>query len=452
VIAGAAAALRTRFLFACGLAAIVFSASPTHATPDAKDECLSFVGDVMLSRGVAQELQRRGVSPWQGLTAPGPWIGNLEGAVGEGSCVPGQNRGGANAPCLSIAEKDVSWLKQAPFVAMSLANNHSHDHGMEGWTRTAQALSRLGIRALTEEDAPSLLQVGGRTWALIPINLASRPSAEWPAALMRTRLQIGLGRAHTPWVVVLPHWGREYDPHPRPEQTQLAALFHEWGALIVIGAHAHVPQDSGCQEHGADYFGLGNHLFDQPHASTWRGQFIRCCPRGAQDGDGLACTTLETRRSETSVYPTFAATALRSCTITPQAQTHTTWLRHPGHDKFVFVQPFTSLGPDTFFALHRRYSDFDKVEALRPYVFRMAGKRPTDFVELWRGTALSRPLLAARLMQHGKHQYLCAIHRGDSFLRPDPQNTQRRYILYEWSGFGFRGAADPEALARCQDL
>lgn len=418
----------------------------------ADDGCLSFVGDVVLSRGVAKELHRRNVSPWEALNARGPIVGNLEGAVGEGTCVPGHNVGGVDAPCLSIAEADLAWLKSAPFTAMSLANNHSHDHGSEGFTRTEKALTQLGIAALIEENAPQFLNVGGRTWALVPINLASRPAAEWPAALVRTRMQIGLGRARTPWVVVLPHWGREYDEHPRPEQTQLATLFHAWGALLIIGAHAHVPQDIGCSANGADYFGIGNHLFDQPHPNTWRGLHVRCCPRDGQNSDGLSCTTRETRRSETSTFPILSTATEKTCELTPADPTNTTWLHHPGRDKFVYVQPFTSLGPNTFFALHRRYSDLDRQEALRPYVFRMSGKRPTDFIELWRGTALSRPLLAARLIRSGQREYLCAIHRGDSFLRPDPSTTERKYVVYEWTGFGFRGVRDGEAMEMCQRM
>lgn len=425
----------------------------TFASAHAADDgCLSFVGDVVLSRGVAKELHRRNVSPWHALITHGPIVGNLEGAVGEGACELGHNRGGADAPCLSIAEPDLAWLKSAPFIAMSLANNHSHDHGIEGLTRTTKALAHNGIAALTEEDAPHFLEAGGHTWALISINLASRPTVEWPAALLRTRLQIGRGRARTPWVVVMPHWGREYDPHPHLEQTQLAALFHAWGALLVVGAHAHVPQDIGCAPSGADYFGLGNHLFDQPHPNTWRGLLVRCCPRRDRDADRLVCTTSETRRSETSTFPTLSNTPAKTCALAPAAATNTTWLHHPGADKFVFVQPFTSLGPNTFFALHRRYSDLDRQQALRPYVFRMSGKRPTDFIELWRGSALSRPLLAARLLRSGQHEYLCAIHRGDSFLRPNPETKERRYIVYEWNGFGFRGVQDEGAMELCQKM
>ena len=61
----------------------------------------------------------------------------------------------------------------------------------------------------------------------------------------------------------------------RPFVVRHEDYFGEPYSLLVVGAHAHVPQDIGCHEHGADYFGLGNHLFDQPHESTWRGLLVR---------------------------------------------------------------------------------------------------------------------------------------------------------------------------------
>jgi hypothetical protein len=268
-------------------------------------------------------------------------------------------------------------------------------------------------------------------------------------------MQIGLGRAHTPWVAVLPHWGREYDPHPLPEQERLAALFHEWGALLVVGAHAHVPQDTRCTEQTADYFGLGNHLFDQGDPKTWRGLEVRCCPQGP--ADALTCTTSVTERTRESTFPSQAADPPQTCVLAP-LPVSTSWLHHPAHDRFVYVQPFASLGPDTFLALHRAYSTFDRKEALRPYVFRMSHAQPGDdsaargFRELWRGTALSRPLLAARLFRHDSHEYLCAILRDDSFLHLDPTTKGRVHAVYEWTGFGFQGVDDADALERCERM
>jgi hypothetical protein len=86
-------------------------------------------------------------------------------------------------------------------------------------------------------------------------------------------------------------------------------------------------------------------------------------------------------------------------------------------------------------------------------VFRVAEKDgATRIVDIWRGTALARPLIAARLIDVGGRTLLCAIHRADSFLAPQPNTPKRVYTVYRWTGFGFAGVDDDAALSMCQEL
>jgi hypothetical protein len=126
-----------------------------------------------------------------------------------------------------------------------------------------------------------------------------------------------------------------------------------------------------------------------------------------------------------------------------------TWTRHPAARRFGLVQAFPSAGGDAYFALHRSRSSFDGEDALRPYVFRMEGRTHR---ELWSGTALAYPLVAARLIQIGGKTLLCAIHRDDSFLRPRPATLGRRRVVYRWTGFGFVAAQHASALATCEAM
>jgi len=76
-------------------------------------------------------------------------------------------------------------------------------------------------------------------------------------------------------------------------------------------------------------------------------------------------------------------------------------------------------------------------------------------VDIWRGTALSWPLLFARLFTAPDgRELLCALHRGDSFVHRQPQidRGRRFFAIYEWSGFGFRQVNDAAALAVCERL
>ncbi len=49
-------------------------------------------------------------------------------------------------------------------------------------------------------------------------------------------------RATSDLVVVLPHWGLEYEIAPSKTQKRLAQEFVDGGASLVLGSHPHVPQ------------------------------------------------------------------------------------------------------------------------------------------------------------------------------------------------------------------
>jgi len=112
------------------------------------------------------------------------------------------------------------------------------------------------------------------------------------------------------------------------------------------------------------------------------------------------------------------------------------------------VQPLPSAGPDVFFALHRAYSAFDDEVALRPYVFRVEGERTVD---LWRGTSLAFPIVAARVIYVDGRALLCALHRGH--LRGhDADRGPLRRLVYDWNGFGFTSVDDARAVDVCRSL
>jgi len=82
------------------------------------------------------------------------------------------------------------------------------------------------------------------------------------------------------------------------------------------------------------------------------------------------------------------------------------------------------------------YSSFDRETAKRVYLYSLDG----GFHALWRGSALSRPLLDATFAQGGKGKpLLVALHSADSFLARNPSTKERTIMSYRWNGFGFSG-------------
>lgn len=411
--------------------------TPAHDTPapdPPRDACVVFVGDVALARGVSSELSRSDRSPWEAFPTGDAWVGNLEGTLAEGPCHKDP------ALCLGFDRATLDRLATSPFAALSLANNHAHDHGAAGLAATTQALDALGIAPLTA-PGPHFRTLAGLDLAFVPIDLST---GDTTAALERARLAVGLARANTPWVVVLPHWGVEGVSALGPGQEAVAGLLRAWGATLVMGAGAHVPQASVCHGDAATWYGLGNHLFDQRPAVTHAGALVRCCP-----GDtGVTCTETRTRRTARSTFPTPDDTPVAACVVSPPS-VDTSWRVHPWRDRFAYVQAFPAAGSGAWFTLHAHWSDLDGEVGLRPYVWRVTGERWED---VWRGSSLARPLVAARLFDWAGTQLLCAIHRGDALLAPDPTTRARVRTVYRWTGFGFRAVEDAGAMRICEGL
>jgi len=104
-------------------------------------------------------------------------------------------------------------------------------------------------------------------------------------------------------------------------------------------------------------------------------------------------------------------------------------------------------GPELLFTLERHPSSLDQENGLRPYVYEV-GER--GLLARWRGTALAWPLIDAVLLADAPG-VVCALHRGDSFLVPQPDTPRMRVAAYRWNGFGFSGVDDPQVHQRCRE-
>lgn len=399
----------------------------------AEPDCFRLVGDVSLARGVAAELDRRGAEAWAEWGDPRrPIIGNLEGAV-----IPAAGRcDKAPALCLGFSAARIQALSAGPFLAFTLANNHAGDYGPAGRSATQLALLGAGIGVIGAK--PWATRVGGVELVFLGVDLVGADPKERQLALEALRLQILRASAEAV-VVVLPHYGIEGSTAPSPDQRAWADRFVAWGASIVAGAHAHRPQGGRCGgDHGV-WYGLGNFVFDQPEGSGW---VVECCPKDRK----LTCAvTAVAPRSGSSFPEVTEEVPSDACEVALPAR-DLSFRRHPRHLDLVSVEP---LGEGRWFALRRSYSDFDGVEALRPYVFRIAGQQVID---VWRGTSLSWPLVAARVLTTDGERVLCALHRDDSFLHPRPDTLGRRWAAYTFNGFGVTRREDPKLEARCQAL
>jgi len=168
---------------------------------------------------------------------------------------------------------------------VSLANNHCYDYGADAFADTLTILRGAGIpyigagENLAEACTPQYFLVNGMKIAYVAATRAEKyiltPEAgENTGGVLRTydpALSVEVvkeaGR-NADIVIVYPHWGTENSTVLEEEQRELARLYAEAGADLIVGAHPHCLQ-------GIEYIGdcpvvysLGNFWFNTDRGST----------------------------------------------------------------------------------------------------------------------------------------------------------------------------------------
>lgn len=292
-------------------------AAETRGQTYAKPTRLLFAGDILLSRQVLSELERRKVSPWANFTElfqSAAWLsGNLEGAFGEASeCQK------PTALCFAIPEKAAVLLRSGGFTGVTVENNHAGDLGSVGRRRTRSSLEQAFLTAVDFENSPRIVQIRGIRLALVSVSVipaADRRAQEIPSTEVSEKLR--LARDQADLVVVSIHWGTEYQRLPDAAQRRQARWLIQQGADVIVGHHPHVVQLPECVGGHPVFFSLGNHLFDQTYPPTKDALIADCLA-----GDGrVTCQGIRTHTEKWTTIPRPAGVdpatraALAACTL-----------------------------------------------------------------------------------------------------------------------------------------
>ncbi len=228
----------------------------TAITPPAH---LLFVGDIMLARGVEWRIGKNNLNyPLADITdfisKADLTIGNFEGTIRD---KPNQELDGFT---FDTTPAIAGILPTAGFDVVSLSNNHSDNHGAAIVSYTRQTLINLGVTPFGD-PYESKNFVAHKTVNGIPVAfIGFHAFGEDPESILPT---IEAEKAAGNFVVVLPHWGNEYESTPSLAQTDAAHLFIDHGANAIIGAHPHVIQAYENYKGVPIIYSLGNFLFDQ---------------------------------------------------------------------------------------------------------------------------------------------------------------------------------------------
>jgi poly-gamma-glutamate capsule biosynthesis protein CapA/YwtB (metallophosphatase superfamily) len=247
---------------------------------------LQAVGDILLDRGVAQQMRKQGIHyPFQfvasTLNSSDLTFANLECPIAvRGRKVP-------KPFVFKAAPEFAPCLNRAGFDILSLSNNHTLDCGRLGLQETMATLRERKIqwcgagenRAASERA--TLFSVRGVKIGFLAfcefvpegVFLNDEKPSIALADEVRVRRALQAAREVCDVLVVSFHWGIEYQNRPSARQKFLAREAARSGADLVLGHHPHVWQ--GLQIlRGAKgrrtlvAYSLGNFVFDAPRQWT----------------------------------------------------------------------------------------------------------------------------------------------------------------------------------------
>lgn len=253
---------------------------------------ITFTGDVLLDRGVRKEIERNGgsadflfkdVSPL--FKASDAVIVNLECPITD-SITPINK--------LFIFRGEPRWLqslKQSGITHAVLANNHSMDQGRSGLISTKRHLDEVGIVSLgygkNREESIRPIYISKDSIEVAVLSAVRLPLENWvsldnqpginQASIADLNNAIKTIKADKPtcYVVVILHWGSEYQLHPVLSQRKDAYQLINAGADAIIGHHPHVIQDEEIYKGKPIYYSLGNFVFDQTKPFTNKGLIVQ---------------------------------------------------------------------------------------------------------------------------------------------------------------------------------
>lgn len=221
------------------------------------------VGDIMLDRNVLALMQKMNDMNYPFLGSELVFKGmdvrlaNLEGPITEFGSVSIKD----SSMRFTFSPQVVQPLAKRLDI-LSLANNHTQDFGAAGLGQTKTLLHKAGIAFFGDYHNNPLhlshiIEKNGIRIGLIGYH------GLVAGGVQPVVDEIKQVKAKTDFVIVVPHWGPEYQKLPSPRQKSQAHQFIDAGADLILGAHPHVIQPLEIYNGKVIFYSLGNFIFDQ---------------------------------------------------------------------------------------------------------------------------------------------------------------------------------------------
>ncbi len=230
----------------------------TNPTP--KSLRLVMVGDMLMhDRAIESGLQEDGTYNYDAIFAhTNMAFKNADIAiVNEEALIGGEELGISGYPNFNVSYELGDALVDAGFNVICNATNHVYDRQEQGilnsldfWESNYPEINVLGIHHADDPDPLCLLEYGDITIGILnytdimnydSISL-SETTIDRLTSATADSVREDLTRANelADFVIVIPHWGTEYQTTVSSDQKYWAQLFLENGVDLVIGSHPHV--------------------------------------------------------------------------------------------------------------------------------------------------------------------------------------------------------------------
>jgi len=242
-----------------------------------KELTISFLGDIMMDRGVKASVQKNYDGDYNALfknlgelKESDIVFANLEGPVSD----VGNNVGSKYS--FRMEPKSLDALASAGFNVLSFANNHVGDWNVAAFNDTLARLDKLGIvtvgagKNLADASEVKIFEKNGIRVGFLGFTdvgpnwmKAEENKSGILLASDQNRLEyIKKAKESSDVLIVSYHWGDEYVKY-NARQKSLAESSIDAGADIIVGHHPHVIQDTVIYKNGLIMYSLGNAIFDQ---------------------------------------------------------------------------------------------------------------------------------------------------------------------------------------------
>jgi hypothetical protein len=168
------------------------------------------------------------------------------------------------------------WLTEQKVNAVCLANNHALDAGQEGLKEGLQAIRQAGLQVFGAGEnlqaalTPARLN-GNKGENISVFGVVCLPwmtaADDQPGVCVLPQHQHQLAAAmHTEneagrQVIVMVHWGNEYQNKITQDQRHWARWLIDHGAITIVGSHPHVTQMHDSWQGCSIWFSLGNLVY-----------------------------------------------------------------------------------------------------------------------------------------------------------------------------------------------